>query len=224
MAVSDTLTLTASEWAGLGEKAARGAGYSWGLAEEAGFVLAGLAGMGINGSIAALSVLARKSAGELGAPVPAHGAWRAGGAAPLCPILTGAALRDLGLSEMGAFGAPRLELPEVAAPILLLPTIDALARSAGLVLVMQAADVTWRCGAASPGDPDAAMRRLGTSAPVRLARQLGEDAAPAGLARPSAPITRVAYDALQAFALHTTVPPSSHSRETGAGAGLTDND
>ncbi|MEZ5912134.1 MAG: hypothetical protein R3D84_07865 [Paracoccaceae bacterium] len=48
--------------------------------------------------------------------------------------------------------------------------------------------------------------------------------APAELARPSAPITRVAYDALQAFALHTTVPPSSHSRETGAGAGLTDND
>ena len=77
-------------------KAARGAGMSWGIAEEAGFAAAWLAMRGLDGPGALLSRLqaAGGQAWQEIRPVVAPGRFRPGDGGCLCPIALGATLED----------------------------------------------------------------------------------------------------------------------------------
>lgn len=109
------MRLTLSEVEATATRAARGAGFSWGLAEEAAFAAHWLVEQGIDG-LALL--LARLDLGTLEPAVMATGRWT--GPGPLCPIATGASLGDaFDLPEGLASGA--LSLSQTAIPALMLP-------------------------------------------------------------------------------------------------------
>ena len=122
-----SIHLSLSEIEALCFKAARGAGLSWGEAEEAGWAAAWLARAGLSGPDLLLAWL--NDLGALKRPVPAPGHWRAP-AAPLCPLRTGIALADhAGLAE-GPGHAP-LCVQTVARPPLVLPFVARAAEIAG---------------------------------------------------------------------------------------------
>ena len=120
------IALSLNEAETLCAKAARGAGYSWGQADEIGRAARTLAAEGRDFGAALLTLLqARES---FVAPAPERLAlWRAGGpdvggARPLCPVLAATWLLDVGFDAVG------LRLMNIGAPVWL----DALLRPAGL--------------------------------------------------------------------------------------------
>lgn len=125
--VCATLDLSLSEIAALSCRAARGAGFEWGEADEAAFASVWLSRAGIAWIATLLAVL--DTAGRSGSPLVAEGRWRGPGA--LCPLLTGIALADFALLPEGP-GQGELVLENVKHPLFLLPfvarTSDALSR------------------------------------------------------------------------------------------------
>ena len=103
-------------------KAARGAGFTWGLAEEAAFAARFLAELGV----AVLPVLAQhldrvRIQGDAGhAAVITGRSWQSASPDPLCPIGAGAALSDHFSLDEGPLAGP-LTLHDLAAPCLILP-------------------------------------------------------------------------------------------------------
>lgn len=220
-------TASLNEIEALARKAARGAGMSWGLAEEAGKAARWLAARGLP----ALPSLAALLDAQDGLPyqvvrpqeeTAADGAlrWRAAGER-LCPIACGAALADRAGDPAAGLS---LKLERVAQPLLLLPFLARAAdqRSGAIALSLDGWEI--RVGpdgpddaaalAAAPAEASARLRPL--DRPVAAAR-----AAP-GAAGFEAPDD--AWETLARFAHRTYVPASDESRLAGAGAGLSDND
>ena len=121
----DTSTrLSLNEVESLSTKAARGAGMSWGLAEEAGYASRWLVSRGFDGvSLLAwhLRSIRGKSWQEI-CPVVKPGEWRTMTIGqPLCPIALGATISD----HLGADGTPLngsgLRVGELNSPALILP-------------------------------------------------------------------------------------------------------
>ena len=204
--------LSLGEIEALGQKAARGAGLDWGLAEEAGWAARMLAASGLPGP----ELLALALAGGPGrAPTVGPGGWQGDG--PLCPVRTGAALADFaglpaGLSDAG------LRIDPVRAPALLLPFVALAAARIGRPL---AVDWGGGQGLAGHGTLTAAgyvMTPVAAVAVTRSARGPETGAQP-----PRRAVAPEARAALEALALDTTVPPSDTSRAD-AGAGGDDND
>ena len=177
-------------------KAARGAGYSWGLAEEAGYALRWLAARGMPGPAAL--------AGLLG------GACAAEGPCPRCPLAQGAAMADLGElpSERFALRYPLLLVPfaaRLAQPVTLRWDGAAVSVSQGEVMVKgetvlaPAADCTFAPGSGIGGTPAQRVSRVPDSARAEL-------------------------DILTRLAARIYAPATEASRLAGAGAGTTDND
>jgi hypothetical protein len=218
------MIVSRNEIESLALKAARGAGLSWGLAEEASAAAGWLAEQGLPWAEELADVLERtgttsspRVSGQLIEPS------RAGTA--LCPIVTGALLSDLGQP------ACPLEIRDVLAPLWLAPF---LARAAApdrplaidwagghLVVAGNAAAVLGT----TPGPSAAASRHRVTIAWGRVDRlslappalcgtaYAAPDAAPGG-----------AWQRLLALEHRCYVPASAQSRLAGAGAGLLDND
>lgn len=211
--------LSRNETESLALKAARGAGFSWGLAEEAGAAAGWLAAQGFDGLPTLLTLLGTRDRAR---PVPAPGHWSSTTGAPLCPIETGAALLDRARLPDGPFAGPLL-LGPVACPLLLLPF---LARATALVaqsLRLVLPDAALAISAQGQVDGTEAARRLATATLALSLAPAGDDAplpaAPAAL--PAIALTSLA--ALEALALATTVPASATSR-AGAGSDGSDND
>jgi len=192
-------------------KAARGAGYSWGLAEEAGKATRWLCAQGLDGcaSLAALLQEPRHAIPQLN-----PGIWSAPGV--LCPLVTGAALSD--------FAAQLTEGPirivDVAHPQLLLPFAAGTARQMGTVLTLACDDLVAHTDGAGvdliripspPGTSDVTVSMDGTMTGA-LPKQTRATPDPA------------IWDVLTAFAARTYAPATDASRRLGAGAGLSDND
>lgn len=201
----------------MARKAARGAGYAWGLAFDAGRAVRWLHAYRLDGA----SALAAHLDGigddfDFAARAPASltGVWRAAHGA-LDPLATGASMSD-SIDAM-----PRIETAAIARPLL----------AAGFVIcAVESADaafeVTWhgcvlRCArgrvrVSGAVDTDVApfmhCRPAARNFRGRAAR-IGEAAIDAG-----------AWSALQRHARRTHVPATAASRRTGAGAGLRDND
>lgn len=206
-------------------RAARGAGMSWGLAEEAGKAARWLATRGLPGVELLHDLLTandgRAYAGM--APRIGDGPWRSADG-DLCPICCGAALGDrIAALDAGA----EVIIEGVAAPLLLAPFLD------------------------DPGNPDGAARELRVAAfriavsPRGLALLRGDEA---DLLVPRADEIRIAattvvtrepshppravralvdasvWRAVDDLGRRTYVPASEQSRARGAGAGLIDND
>ncbi len=209
------LALTLSETQALCAKAVRGAGYPWGLADEAGRAAAWLAARGLPG---AALILGWATGPALSAPVPAVGDWS--GAGPLCPIRAGIALADHACLPEGPTGAV-LRLDRMAWPGLLLPFVATSARIAGTGLALRTAGHELFLGTAGtlagPTLPlcDMAMADV-LIAPSEVQHVVASEAA-----LPMVPAK--VWQALEQLALGSTVPPSATSR-SGAGASGSDND
>jgi hypothetical protein len=215
------MIVSRNEIESLALKAARGAGLSWGLAEEAAAAAAWLAEHDLPWAGTLADVLGRQEAtcrpriaGDAIAPS------RAG--CRLCPILTGALLSDLGARSRS------IEVRDVLGPLWLAPFA---ARWAG---PDRAVRVSWMEACLSIGegglaDEDAAA---GTALAAPFASRVEiAPACAAALARPRRRAGHAGYlvpdepwRALQALEHRTYVPASARSRLSGAGAGLLDND
>jgi hypothetical protein len=216
--------LSLAEMEALTVKAARGAGLSWGMAEEAGAAVRWLASHGLPGPELLLRHLEAFDRREWGAiaPVVAGPVWRTAGGGALSPLAAGAALSDRAALEDGPGSVP-ITLQQLADPGLLLPFVAMAAGAVGrplrvewdgLAVVVNGDGVAFATAAGgvveplaasvvvTPGEAGAAMRRA-TAAP-RL-------------------VPLSVWQGLDRLAFRTYVPASAASR-AGAGAGTTDND
>lgn len=186
-------------------KAARGAGLSWGLAEEAGHATRWLMAHGAPGVDLLAGVLDRHDGAALPMPEWEGGSWRV--AADLhCPLLLGVCLAD----DRAATRLP-LTCGPVAAPVFLAPFLAPLGcRMVGPGLECAVSPV----GLAFGNSPDAvATLTLSDGCPdFTCATHHARD------------VSGAAWDRLAALAHRTYAPATEASRQAGAGAGQSDND
>jgi Protein of unknown function (DUF3726) len=190
------MDLSLNEAESLSAKAARGAGFAWGLADDVGRAARGLAQAGGDWSGALLVLLAR--AQDFAPPSARRIAlWRAGlpdarEAAALCPVRTAAWFNDAPTE----IGAAALELLDVGLPIWL----DALLKAQGL----------WRV------ETDLAAARA-------VAKLMRGDA-PTPVVTRRATVAHADFAALNVYAARNYVPESIRSRAQGAGGDRVDNE
>lgn len=214
-------TLSRSEVEALSLKAARGAGLSWGMAEEAGYAATWLEARGLDGASTLLALLDLCGGGDLASLAPDIDGrtWRAKGA-HLCPLVVGTALSDLRGIEPADITAGPLSIANVAHTLLLLPFVHALAHSSGTAVHLTSASGTCAVGpnGAVCGDVAACSER------GDLILTINGDL-PDPITPPKTPcqIDKETLRRLQDYAMRTTVPASDASR-AGAGASTTDND
>lgn len=208
-----------------GRRAARGAGMSWGLAEEAGKAARWLAERDLPG----VELLARLLTANDGraysdmAPVIVGNRWQAP-AGELCPVCCGAALCD----RIDAL--PRghvIHLINLACPLLLAPFLDrprpshdasCEMRWPDMRFLLTANGVTLESKSESAHLSERAEEVEITFGTHRSA-QPTHHPQPGGIATPPS-----AWRAIDNLAKRTYVPASDESRARGAGAGRTDND
>ncbi len=208
------MTHSLNEVEALARKAARGAGYDWGLAEEAGRVVRWLSRHGLPGAGALAMALQMREAVTLRAPGPddfgAAGQGQ-GDARALCPVALGAAIADLGnLPEPCAFQS-------VAAPLLLLPQVACVAARSQGTLHLEAGGIKLWCNAKAAAI--SAKSPLKAQAAVLIGACYGAWT-PGGFdASSRADVPKDTLDVLAAFAHRTYAPATEASRRAGAGAG-----
>lgn len=209
------LSLTETE--SLAAKAARGAGLSWGMAEEAGMATRWLQAQGLPGPAILLAHLTEidRAAWQTLAPQIQAQTWASASGGPLCPLATGATLCDY-----AALISLPLTLHRVAQPALLLPFLAKTAQHRQSPLRVDAASghAVFAKGAIWLHAPST---WLSTTATLTISQATLPDAPPRQPLAPAIPAATLT--ALNAFALRTTVPPSAQSR-AGAGASGSDND
>ncbi len=208
-----------SEIEGLTRKAARGAGFCWGLADEAGKAARWLASYGLPGP-EVLADFLEAFDGTPHAEMRPHDVdaarWQAH-CGTICPISAGTALCDLAQCDI-----PIRDICIIACaqPLLLLPFVSAAAEDGG-----QPLRLTWKGGDFSfVGDAcGQTTAPLTACADVHVTHDRAE--------QPSLPPRQMRYDLdaacagrLAAMAARTYAPDTEESRISGAGAGLTDND
>lgn len=228
------------ETAALALKAARGAGLSWGLAEEASAAVIWLHSNGLPGISALCSYLGNPD-----------GKPRTDGA---CPILTGCALID-GAIPSPAKPGDTAEIGPVRAPLLLLPFVARLEGGTTWLLASRPGHIAsgrhangasmhsagihsasvdgagidgasiGGAGIDGAGGDKWASHCLSGAAFCQLQRETRRQIKP-----PPREVLRLAdhfaccIERLGTFAHRTYAPATGQSRQSGAGAGLTDND
>ncbi|MEX0349870.1 MAG: DUF3726 domain-containing protein [Paracoccaceae bacterium] len=207
------MTLSLNEMEALAKRAARGGGYSWGLAEEAAKATRWLSARGLDGGLALAEVLEQEFANSLPDHTPGdlEGLWQS--SAALCPLLAGVTLSD---------GADRLargpiEMRHVVQPVLVLPfAANAARRLEGPVTVTSGAWTAITDGTELSA-PDTSPNQAKTLQ-VEFGGTVSEPRARQTRASPAAQAL------LNRFAHRTYAPATEESRRLGAGAGLSDND
>lgn len=217
------MTFSLNEIEAMGKRAARGGGYSWGIAEEAGKAARWLTAQGLPGPEELADILTvndGKRYHEI-APASVDGEWTAA-AGRLCPLIAGAALTDRA-GEIA--GGREMRLGPTAQPLLLAPYAAAVARLANVdvSLAWEGARLTFTPEGdfSAEGDASAINARSVDAVRCRAARN--------AINAPNANETGRAVDAetwsrLNAFAMRTYAPATEASRLAGAGSGLMDND
>ncbi len=202
-------------------KAYRGAGFSWGLSQEAGRAAAWMAmcGLPAAGSFAELLYQTNGIEHSTLTPVMADGNWRSSAGSGCCPVITGTMLSDFGWTQ-----GRKLTLSAVYVPLILAPFVSVCAASAGTALCVSSGDVSIVLMAngrlACPGDVGFVSQETIVVSEWQSSNSEIDDTAP--LVRRAA-ISDVAMERLETLAHRTYVPATELSR-SGAGAGLTDND
>ncbi|WP_420583908.1 DUF3726 domain-containing protein [Ruegeria sp.] len=191
------------------KRAARGGGYSWGLAEEAGKATRWLCMQGLDG-VAELALLLEKGLTTNESPNGSHD-----GQGPRCPLLAGSGLSD----SANHMTRPSAEMLNVSQPALILPFAAMAARRMRAPLRITAR--TWTAETdghnlnitGSPTDPvsDLHVEPCDT---VASALPHHTRATP----------DPVHWETLNRFAHRTYAPATEESRRLGAGSGKTDND
>ncbi|MGR3638808.1 DUF3726 domain-containing protein [Alterinioella nitratireducens] len=203
------MSLSLNEIEATARKAARGAGLSWGEAEEAGRATRWLCAHGLDGC-GDLAVLLRgpRHAG----PDISPGQWSA--SRPLCALRTGIALSDFAHLLPGG----PIRLTPVAHPRLLLPFASAAARALCKTITLHSAGFI----ATTDGTQTALTGQPQSKAAVTLTLG-GTVTRPLPCARRATPAP-TDWARLLSFAARTYAPATEASRLAGAGAGLSDND
>lgn len=193
-----TITVSLNEIDAMARKAARGAGYPWGIAEEAGRAVRWLEARALPGLAALLRHL------EDGA------AWQTS------PLRAGATLSDRAQAIAG--GEPFTAA--VGEPLILLPFAAAAAEISNRAIDLAWGHVRFRAvaGAATLGGKAAAIATR--SATVRAQAAAGAlDGLPLRERIAGIVVDQALWAGLDRFAVKTYVPASEASRQKGAGAG-----
>ncbi|MBV2359769.1 DUF3726 domain-containing protein [Thalassococcus sp. CAU 1522] len=210
------LTLSLGEVEATARKAARGAGYDWAMADEAGRAVRWLHGAGCDGCAALARWLDRfdGTATADWAPQLRADGWHPVGDA-ICPFFAGVTLAD----HAGSLDTEPTHLRRVAEPLLILPFAAQAARKLArpVALTIDAQEVqTDGVGLAGSLTDIANATRVA----VCLASPARDTEPPRTRAEPTA----TDWHRLEHFAGRTYAPATEESRRKGAGAGLTDND
>lgn len=201
------MNLSLNEVEAMAKKATRGAGYAWGLAEEAAKATRWLSGRGVDGVAVLAAALSRRG----GCAAAGQGGCRTCSA---CPLGAGPAVSD----TAATLTVRDMRFDAVAQPMLLVPFAAMAARRIGATVTV----------ASGPGVAvtDGTQLALSGSFPTEAAVAVSVGGT---VQKPVAPTTRatpdiVAWAQIEALAHRTYAPATEESRALGAGAGLSDND
>jgi hypothetical protein len=198
-------------------RAARGAGFAWGMAEECGKAAVWLGHHDLDWS----AVILARLMGERGVPVvPAPARWASKGA--VCGIHAGAALADFATLAEGP-GGNGVSLGLVHDPLCLLPFVAFAAQRLKTDLDVMLDNRLWASFDATGhtlADGGLSQIALGTIDILSTAVPSSGPALPCLLSR-AIPVE--VYARLEKLALAMTVPATAHS-QAGAGAAQSDND
>ncbi len=197
------------------KRATRGAGYCWGIAEEAGKATRWLCAHSMDGVGALARLLERDYAAtvDIHTPKGLRDVWT--GDQQLCPLMTGASLSDCaGLLQTGP-----ICIQQICVPLLLLPFAANGARSQDTVFTL-----TIDGSLAITDGISVSMQKECPDEAEHVVVSLGgaiSDRQPC--------LTRAAprpadWDTLLRYSHRTYAPATEQSRLLGAGAGLSDND
>lgn len=194
------------------KRASRGAGFAWGLAEDAAKATRWLCAHDLDG-VGHLAELLDRSDRSLHRPTSFEGAWTGEGA--LCPLRTGCLLSD----SVNLLSSHHVAMERVASPALLLPFAALAARQLKSPVTLDCDGMTVctdghivSATADWPAMAQTVTVTLGGDLPVSSARKTRATPRPAD------------WDALNRLAHKTYAPATEESRLLGAGAGLSDND
>ncbi len=220
-----TIDLSHGEFRALVAKAFRGAGYSWGLTEDAAFAAGYLAERGVAAAEFVVRLLSVVDGRPTSAGMPDRH-WQ-GNDGPLCPICVGTSLADRG-------GCDELMVGPTAEPMLVAPFLMAEIRARvttqpgetdGDGLVPDSGyTVSWPGGACEIAGTGLVTGGVVPVVPVTLTivRARVEIEATAPLRRVQ--LSGEQFDELERFAHRVYAPATEASRAGGAGAGTSDND
>lgn len=214
------MILSLNEVEALAKKATRGAGYSWGLAEEAARATRWLCAHGLDGAASLAARLARADGTALNrwSVQDPSGDWT-GAAGGLCPLMAGATLGDFAVRLRQV----PVRMTRVAEPLLLLPFAACAARHLG-----SATSVEWTGLTATTDGAHLALVADRNAPAASIAQQVIVQTCP-GPHAPVAQTTRATLDQrdwqiLDRFAARTYASATEQSRLLGAGTGTSDND
>ena len=208
------MSYSLNETEALCKRAARGAGFSWGMAAEAATAARWLASFDLPGPellVARLTLLDHRALRE-SAPRTLQGTWQSESGV-LCPIIAGAAMSDC--RDRIDKNKP-LSMKSVLMPLLIVPFAALSANDLGrcIQIEWQAVSVCVRPGALSiEGNRQDLMIECATE--LRCLTDLPRDATEPCQSR--ADIDTVSWNRLTAFAERTYAPATDESRRRGAG-------
>ncbi len=218
-----TKELSIGELEALVLKACRGAGYSWGLSQEAGRAAAWLAIRGLPSADLFAFYLSQINGVDPVSLTPSGlNIDVTDNARPQCPVMTGALL-----SDYGKLAGTNVDTGPIYSPAIILPFVAYCAKSAktGMCMNINGAEV-WLNGdgelTSLPPDYDQIFD-LNRPSIVRIACLDECDGVPVTSESRRAVVSESRLQTLETLAHLTYVPASDQSR-SGAGAGLTDND
>ena len=201
------LEISLGEFEKLAAKAFRGAGYSWGLADDAAFACRLLEAAGLSAADAAVRLLDRVDQHVLAAVMPNAG-WQSD-AGILCPVCTGAAASDLG-DELFA-GSERRTLDHVAEPLLLI----ALLSLSPVVSDGQSVVVEWAGGHAEVTTRGMLCNgHLPMDVMTVHITRIEDTATPMSPTQTRAFVTEAAHETLSRYAARTYAPATEQSRQS----------
>lgn len=216
------MSYSLNEIAAHAKRAARGAGLSWGMAEEAARATRWLASHDLAGPALLSDVLAQndgRSHLQI-APVSLEGEWRAP-AGDLCPLIVGTTLNDCADKLAGG---PPIKATNVSYPLLVLPFAAwaAVHLKQPVQLIYENVRIETDGTGIWVDDPENEIN-------ASKAKSLTCQPAPkrtdvADLPSLRGTVTPEIWAELDAFAQRTFAPATDASRQLGAGAGTSDND
>lgn len=192
------------------KKAARGAGYPWGLAEEAGQAVRWLCSQGLDGCAALAGILKKFDGAQIEAIAPQTDApiWQARGGM-LCPLVVGSAISD----RADELVQRQFKTASIAQPVLLCAFAASAARRTN-----NNVSIEWPGGGAvSDGVHLAIHGEPRSSADFVNIRSGGIIDTPRQFSSRAAPKPGV-WRTLNSFAHRTFAPATEESRIKGAGA------
>ncbi len=204
------MTVSLNEVEATAKKAARGAGHTWGMAEEAGKATRWLCRHGFDGC-AELARLLSDAAGETTRALASD----AKPTAPDCPITLGVSISD----QAQDLGDDGWRLNAVASPLLLVPFAGDIALMTGQSVALSGPGFR----VLTDGTSLNLTGRMPDHAPNVVVQACAKTIAASPVFSRSEP-TQKDWTVLQTLAHRTYAPATEASRLKGAGAGTTDND